>query len=119
MLKVNDILHFKSSGLTRLSKLNRMHSGIYIEIEGIGFIATVVRGVVTLIPFLQFADSNSYISSRAMWIVDPYMEIISRIGMKYSGSGRFVAEIIGARNFETMNSKSVIEFCMQKEWLLA
>jgi len=119
MLKVNDIVHFKSSGLTRFSKLNRMRSGIYIEIEEIGFIATVINGVVTLIPFLQFADAYSYISSRANWIENPYLDIISRIGMKYKGSGVFVAEILGYGNFEVMNSKGVLEYCINKEWLLA
>lgn len=113
-----DVVHFKYNGRIKISKgLNRTQPGIYIEIKKVGFVAMLVNGKVTLVPFLHFANKFGYVSSRPLWAdaEESIVDILSRIGMTYKKPENFVLEILGAKDV----NQNVLKYCVEKGWLSA
>ncbi len=117
-LSHGSIIHFKARGVNRLfAGLNISRSGIALIIEGLTFVATVDKNKVRLIPFGQFNKSFIYISSRPQWIKDPIFDVLSRLEMNYKSDAVFVAEMLGAKDFEKFKGDDVFKYCIAKEWL--
>lgn len=112
-LQSGDIVHFQTKGLKRILKgLNRKRCGVVLSIWGIDFVATVVDGVVKIIPFGQFNDEFFYISSRPLWVDGFKTDIASRIGMRYKSDKDFVCEVLGAKDVQ-----DVLIYCVKKGWV--
>lgn len=117
-LQHGDILHFKAKGFERLKAgLNRMRTGIYLEIENESMVAIYVDGTVALITLYNFSKCYDYISSRPNWVTSPTKEVFSRIGRKFKNEHVMFAEIIGAPDFDKAKHGSILEICIDKEWL--
>jgi len=118
MLKHGDILHFKAKGFKRLfAGTNPMRSALLLEIEDYLVAVIFEDKQLKLIPFKHFELSNDYISSSPEWVLNPTIEVMKRLNMKYKNEHVLFAEIIGVSDFEKVKQNGILEICISKGWL--
>jgi len=117
-MKHGDILHFKAKGIARLfAGLNRMRTGLLLEIEDYSVAVIFENKQLKLIPFKHFELNNDYISSRPEWVENPTIEVMKRLNMKYKNEHVLFAEIIGVADFDKVKQNGILEICIEKGWL--
>jgi len=118
MLKHGDILHFKAKGLKRLfAGFNNMRTALLLEVENYSVAVIFENKELKLIPFKHFDLNNDYISSRPEWVLNPTIEVMKRLNMKYKNEHVLFAEIIGVADFDKVKQNGILEICIAKEWL--
>lgn len=119
MLKHGDILHFKAKGLRRLfAGFNPMRTGLLLEIEDYSVAVIFEDKKLKLIPFKHFELNYQFVSSRPNWVLNPTIEVMKRLNMKYKNEHVLFAEIIGVADFDKCKQNDILKICIEKQWLM-
>ena len=118
-LSNGDILHFKYKGPLRFfKKLNPTQSAMFLTINGIDVVATVINGRVILIDWFSFNNQFQYVSSSPLWKKNPLRAVLVKIYSKdYKNSDQFIGEILGAKSFAQFKKGDVLKYCVKNGWL--
>lgn len=117
-LKSGDVLHYKARGFKKIfAGFNRTKSALLLVHSGVYVVATLERGRIKIVPFINFLNETSFISSSPNWETNPIGEVFSIIGKSYKNSDQFVGEVLGSKDFESFRSGDVLKYCIKKGWL--